>query len=331
MGPGARFRAGEKRALSRRRLAIGLWAGVVVLAVRPFTAWAEEAESGTALSAPETSPPVALAQATPSPPESGTAPPAPSSPQGQTPPDASAPAASAAQPAASASASPPPESESERPPKRPVPDYRGQEPPPPTAGEVLIWVPRVVLLPAYLVTEYVVRWPIGAVATAAEQGNWGPAVFNFFAFGPDHKGGIFPVFLINFGFRPSIGLHFFWEDTFVTGNKVTADLAWGGSDWITIGLGDRFRFTKESSIALEGHWNRRPDNLFYGIGSLTTDEFKSRYGTDNVGGSLSYLYAGKRARLETGARLNRTVLNQVSGSTVWRTDGPNGTSGLAGS
>ena len=193
-----------------------------------------------------------------------------------------------------------------------MPDYRGQEPPPPTAGEVLIWVPRVILIPVYLVTEYVIRVPVGAFSTAAEKGDWGPAVFNFFAFGPDHKGGIFPTFFLNFGFRPSIGLHFFWDDTFVARNKVTADLAWGGSNWITIGLGDRYRFTKESSIALEGHWNRRPDNLYFGIGSLTPDTFKSRYGTDVVGGSLSYLYAAKQARVETGARLTRTVFREYS-------------------
>jgi len=198
------------------------------------------------------------------------------------------------------------------PPRRPVPDYRGQEPPAPNPGEVLIWVPRVILLPAYLVTEYVVRAPIGAVATAAEKGSWGPAVFNFFAFGPDHKGGIFPTFFLNFGFRPSIGLHFFWNDTFVTGNKVTADAAWGGSNWITLGIGDRFSFSKASSIAVEAHWNRRPDNLYFGIGPETTTDFKSRYGTDVVGGSLTYLYAVRAARIETGVHLTRTVFRDYS-------------------
>jgi hypothetical protein len=224
-------------------------------------------------------------------------------------PETPAPAASAtttAQPSDSAPAS------SERPPRREVPDYRGQAPPAPTPGEVLIWVPRVILLPAYLVTSYVIRAPIGAVATAAEKGNWGPAVFNFFAFGPDHKGGIFPTFFLNFGFRPSIGLHFFWNDTFVEGNKVTADAAWGGSNWITLAVGDRYSFSKASSIAVEAHWNRRPDNLYFGIGPETTTDFKSRYGTDVVGGGVSYRYAAKAARVEAGAHLTRTVFRDYS-------------------
>jgi hypothetical protein len=90
-------------------------------------------------------------------------------------------------------------------------------------------------------------------------------------------------FFLNFGFRPSIGLHFFWNDTFVERNKVTADAAWGGSNWVTLAVGDRYSFSKASSIAVEAHWNRRPDNLYFGIGPETTTDFKSRYGTDVVG------------------------------------------------
>ena len=223
-------------------------------------------------------------------------------PAGQT----SSPPAEAPAPEGAAQAS------SEPPPRREVPDYRGQAPPAPTPGEVLIWVPRVILLPAYLVTQYVIRVPIGAAATAAEKGNWGPAVFNFFAFGPDNKGGIFPTFFLDFGFRPSIGLHFFWGDTFVTDNKVTADFAWGGSNWITIAVGDRYSFSKASSIAVEARWNRRPDNLYFGIGPETTTDFKSRYGTDSVGGTVMYRYVKDRARIETGAHLTRTVFREYS-------------------
>jgi hypothetical protein len=196
---------------------------------------------------------------------------------------------------------------------RKPPDYRGQEPPPTTTGDVLIWVPRVILLPAYLVTEYVVRAPVGGVATAAEKNDWPTSVFNFFAFGPDHKGGIFPVFLVNFGFRPSVGLHFFWEDTFTTGNKVTADAAYGGSNWITLALGDRYRFSKDSSLAVAVRWNRRPDNLYYGIGSEVTDHFKSRWGSDVVEGSVTYSQViHQTLRLDAKARLYRTIFRNYS-------------------
>jgi hypothetical protein len=197
--------------------------------------------------------------------------------------------------------------------QRPVPDYRGRAPPPTTAGDVLIWVPRVILFPPYLVAQYVIRTPVGALSTAAEKNHWPSSVFNFFAFGPDHKGGIFPVFLVNFGFRPSIGLHFFWEDTFTTGNKVTADAAWGGSNWISVGVGDRYSFTKNSSLAVEAHWNRRPDSIFYGIGSETPDTFPSRYGTDVIDGAVTYTQnIHRRLQLEAKARLFRTVFRDYT-------------------
>jgi hypothetical protein len=295
MGPGTavtRFRARDGGARATRVLLVIV---VLVLALASSVARAQEAPANPGPSAPTpgpaTTPPPEASQGSPGQPSG----PAPST---EVPAPGTSPAAGA-QP-------------SEPPPRRPVPDYRGQQPPAPTPGEVLIWVPRVVLLPVYLVTNYVIRVPIGAVATASEKGNWGPAVFNFFAFGPDHKGGIFPTFFLAFGFRPSIGLHFFWEDTFVTGNKVTADAAWGGSNWITLAVGDRYRFTKESSLALQVHWNRRPDNLYYGIGPETTTDFKSRYGTDVVGGTLSYLYAAKQARVEAGTHLTRTVFRDYS-------------------
>ncbi|HET6981500.1 MAG TPA: hypothetical protein VFI53_05125 [Myxococcaceae bacterium] len=192
--------------------------------------------------------------------------------------------------------------------QRSVPDYRGRKPPPTTTGDVLIWGPRVILFPAYLVTNYVIRAPVGGLATEAEKHNWGNAVFDFFAFGPDHKLGIFPVFLFSFGFRPSVGAHFFWDDAFAAGNNFTTDVAYGGSNWITVGLGDRYHFSKDSSLAVEARWDRRPDSLFYGIGSEVSDTFRSRWGSDHVEGSVTYIQVVHRVlRLDAKARIYRTI------------------------
>jgi hypothetical protein len=196
---------------------------------------------------------------------------------------------------------------------RKPPDYRGQQPPPTTAGDVLIWIPRVILLPAYLVTEYVVRAPVSAVATSAEKDKWPNSVYDFFAFGPDHKIGVFPTFLIDFGFRPSIGAHFFWDDLFVAGNDFTTDAAWGGSNWITLAMGDRYRFSPDSSIAVAARWNRRPDSLYFGIGSSVPKSNESRWGSDLVEGSVTYSQVVRRVlRLDTKARLYRTIFRDYS-------------------
>ncbi|HEY5950305.1 MAG TPA: hypothetical protein VIV40_32650, partial [Kofleriaceae bacterium] len=43
------------------------------------------------------------------------------------------------------------------PPPRAMPNYDGREPAPTTAGDVLRWVPRVVLFPLRVVVDYGVR------------------------------------------------------------------------------------------------------------------------------------------------------------------------------
>ena len=191
-------------------------------------------------------------------------------------------------------------------------DFRGQADPAPNTGDVLIWVPRVVLFPAYLATEYVVRVPLGALATTAEKNDWPTWLFNFFAFAPDNRGGVFPTFFFDFGLRPSIGLHFFWDDTFVRDNKFTADVAWGGSNWITLALGDRYKFNEADSLAIGARWARRPDNLYYGIGPEIDTDLKTRYGTDVISGGIQYRHSVRGFEVEVNPRLDRTIFRDYS-------------------
>jgi len=200
----------------------------------------------------------------------------------------------------------------ELPPRRDVPNYRQLDPEPTTAGDVLIWVPRTLLLPAYLVTEYALRAPIGGVSTVAEKNNWAGSLYDFFAFGPNHSGGILPTFSLNTGFRPTIGAHFFWDDTIVKRNTFTADTAWGGSDWIRVALGDRYTFSDGDWIALQGHWQRRPDYVYFGIGPDTSDDFRSRYGTDEVEGRMTYMHRWGALRIESHGRVYRTVFRDYN-------------------
>jgi len=177
---------------------------------------------------------------------------------------------------------------------------------------VLVLIPRVILLPAYLVGVYAIGAPVGALATTAERNEWPTWIVNFFAFGPDHQGGIFPTFLVDFGMRPSIGLHFFWNNTFVTGNRVTADAAWGGSQWVSVGVGDHYQISKGQAVSLQAFWNRRPDTVFYGIGPESLDENRSRVGTDSVGGALGYEKTLGRLELTSKLGIQRTVFRDYT-------------------
>src|SRR5262249_24213836 len=65
---------------------------------------------------------------------------------------------------------------------RDLPDYAGREQPT-TAGDVLIWVPRVLVSPLYLVSEFVIRRPLGGLITLAERNQVPQALYGFFTFG----------------------------------------------------------------------------------------------------------------------------------------------------
>jgi hypothetical protein len=173
-------------------------------------------------------------------------------------------------------------------PKRPVPDYDGRGPPPVDVGDALVWIPRILLVPAYLVTEYAIRLPIGAADTYAEQNHWPSSIYNFFTFGPDHQFGIFPTFFIDFNVRPSIGIHFFWNGAFAPGNLLTSDVGYGGPQWVRVAVADRYAFSKTEAVSVEAQWNRRPDTLYYGTGSDVTNALISRVGSDVITGTVKY-------------------------------------------
>src|SRR5688500_5850043 len=91
--------------------------------------------------------------------------------------------------------------------ERPIPDYDGRGEEPTTAGDVAIWVPRLVFSPFYLVSEYGVRRPLGFVISNAEQHHVPDRLVELFTFdGGD--AGIVPTAFVEFGFQPSVGLYF---------------------------------------------------------------------------------------------------------------------------
>src|SRR6188474_2973506 len=52
------------------------------------------------------------------------------------------------------------------PPKRPQPDYDGRGGRPETPARRALWVPRILLSPAYFVSEFLIRRPLGITITA---------------------------------------------------------------------------------------------------------------------------------------------------------------------
>lgn len=166
--------------------------------------------------------------------------------------------------------------------KRALPDYDGRGPPPITAGEAALWVPRVLLSPLYLVSEWLIRRPLGAAVSAAERADLPNVLYNFFAFGPEHKAGVAPIAFVDFGFNPSVGVYGFWDDAFFKGDDLRVHVSLWSGDWIAASLVQRVYFDGKDSVQMKLLGVRRPDHVFYGIGPKTLQSAQSRYREDKL-------------------------------------------------
>ena len=173
------------------------------------------------------------------------------------------------------------------PPRRTLPDYADRPPPGATPGEVLLWIPRLIFAPIYFVTEFLIRRPIGFLLTAAERANVPASLYDFFAFGPDHKLGFAPLVFVDFGFRPSVGIYAFWDDAFFKGDDLRIHASTFGADWLAGSLTQRIRFFGKDSITLALSAVTRPDHVYYGLGPNTLQSSQSRYGEDQYDGSAT--------------------------------------------
>lgn len=176
--------------------------------------------------------------------------------------------------------------------KRATPDYDGREDVT-SVGEDALWVPRVLLFPLFLVSEYVLRIPLGAITVAVEENNVITDLQNFFVFGPDDNIGIIPTAFIDFGFRPSIGLYFFYNDFLARDNDLRASFGFGGTRYWRVAVADRIGFEpsiglerSRSYLQFEGSFLTRADLLFWGIGPDVLDEDESTYSVFTIGGGI---------------------------------------------
>jgi hypothetical protein len=172
--------------------------------------------------------------------------------------------------------------------KRELPDYDGREPVPSDIGDGLLWVPRVVLFPMWLVSEFVVRRPLGWLITTAERNQWPTLVLDFFTFGEERTAGIFPTALVDFGFRPSVGIYAFWDKLIVEQNSARIYAAYGGSDWYSVRVSDRIQLRDDGTrLAFTVDFTHRPDYRFEGIGPRVED-LLARYRSDQLEGTIAY-------------------------------------------
>ncbi len=194
-------------------------------------------------------------------------------------------------------------------PKRALPDYSGLGPEPTDAGDVALWPLRVLLSPLYFTSEYLLRRPLAAIVTAAEKANVPEKLYDFFAFGPDHKMGFAPVGLVEFGFNPSVGIWGFWNDAFAKGNNVFLHFEVWPDDWFAESITDRWDIDSRNTLQLRVSAFKRPDMVFYGLGPESAQFSQSRFTESSFDASARWTtYVWRRTMLETQAGLHKVDL-----------------------
>ena len=163
-------------------------------------------------------------------------------------------------------------------PKRTLPDYGAL--PKRESGRAALVVPRLVLLPPYLVWNYGIRTPLGALVSHAERNQWPTKVLDFFTFGPDRTAGIVPTALFDFGIKPSVGVFAFWNKLLHPDNSATFHFGTWGPRWMNITGSDRVRIGTESFAVLSGRFTLRPDMPFYGLGPRSLLKERVRYNSN---------------------------------------------------
>ncbi len=175
------------------------------------------------------------------------------------------------------------------PPRREVPNYDGREDAPTTPGQKLAWIPRILFYPVHLVTEYVIRWPLGRLFTVAEQEEIPERLIDAFRFGPRDNILLAPIFTFDFGLRSNIGVIFRVRDLGVPGYGVSAGFSFGGPDFLLGKLGTSYSAPDDSwSLGLSLRAGRRRDGLFFGIGQEANRAARSRFNFVTYDATLNY-------------------------------------------
>lgn len=259
----------------------------------------------TGSSAPATAPPAPAVES----PAPATAPPAA--------PAVESPASAVEPPAAeSATAKPPapaPAAGSPVPsPKRALPDYDGRGAPDADADHWALWIPRVVLAPLYVVNEYVLRWPLGALVSRAERDRWINTLAELFSFGPNRQFMLIPTAVYDFGFRPSAGVRFTADHLIVRNHDVIAHVATGGTDWLIASIRDRYRWN-HARTAVATHFDlvRRPDLIFRGVGPNASDGKGARYGLQKLDAGAGFTHRAGGTQIVAAAGVRRMAFRSA--------------------
>lgn len=220
--------------------------------------------------------------------------------------------------------SPPPDPVTPAPPiaageRRPIPDYGRPPPPPPTAREAFLWVPRTLLLPARLTTEYVLVQPTMAFVRWGDEHYVFRRIYDFFTW-DEGRSGVYPVASFDLGLKSTVGLALVDGAFGSNDNSLHAAVSASTQDVLSVSAQDRLRVLRNGTgeLQLGGGFVHRPDGVFYGTGADTRSSdktfytFETRAASAGMTGNLGGLH---RAAIELGYRDTRIGGSSISNDT----------------
>ncbi|HEY3352381.1 MAG TPA: hypothetical protein VGQ83_03965 [Polyangia bacterium] len=142
----------------------------------------------------------------------------------------------------------------------------------PSTGEVLLWVPRVILFPVHLVLEYGLRWPLAELVMLGEEHHlegW----IRWLLTWRGGTVGVFPTFYYDFGLKPSIGFYFFAGDLLASRDRFSLAASFW-DDWTQVRAQYRAPLFRDRSgtTVTAVVYSDRPDWSFHGVGPATTQD-----------------------------------------------------------
>jgi hypothetical protein len=167
-------------------------------------------------------------------------------------------------------------------PKRENPNYDGRGNQNAKAGSWALWIPRVALAPLYIINEYALRRPLGALTETAERKHWANSFSEIFSFGSHNDNVFAPTALFDLGVSPSVGAFYIADNLIVDRNAILAHGATWGPSWINATVLDRYTTAGGTSFGVRADFKRQADLLFLGTGPDTTTATRSRYGVQRL-------------------------------------------------
>jgi hypothetical protein len=203
--------------------------------------------------------------------------------------------------------------------KRDVPDYDGRPPPPPTAREAFMWIPRAILLPAHLTAEYVLRRPVVGFVRWGDEHYVFKRIYDFFTW-DGGQSGVYPIANLDLGLKNTVGLALVDRSFFAPENSIRVSWSVSTQGVFTIAAQNRLEVFRDGTGTLSwgGHFVQRPDGVFYGLGPDTHAGDKTFYSYQSRGGALGL--SGKlgglnRAVVDVGYRDAHFGPSQISDQT----------------